>query len=235
MSIEPIYLLAISPHPSDPDFGLGGTAAKLIRQGKKVVYIIATNGDKGSSDPDLMPEVLAKTRERETLEAQKILGITDVIFLRHPDMGLEDEPNFRKEILRLILTYRPEVVATCDPNNPPIINNRDHRVIGRVVLDAVWPTALAPNNYRDLLAQGLKLHRAKELWLWGAPNHNVRFDITDTYELKMKACRTHVSQIGPPGNPDFDAMLVKTASTVGQQDGYKYAEAFYRMDVLQRL
>jgi LmbE family N-acetylglucosaminyl deacetylase len=235
MSIDPIHLLAISPHPYDPDFGLGGTAARLVLQGKKVVYVIATNGDKGSSDPDLLPEVLAKTRERETLEAQKILGITDVIFLRHPDMGLVDETNFRKEILRLILTYRPEVVATCDPNNPPVINNRDHRVIGRVVLDAVWPTAQAPNYYRDLLAQGLQLHRVKEIWLWGAQNHNIRSDITDTYELKMKACRTHVSQIGPPGNQDFDAMLVKTASTIGQQDGYKYAEAFFRMDVPQRL
>jgi LmbE family N-acetylglucosaminyl deacetylase len=231
----PIHCLAISPHPSDPDFGIGGTAAKWIRQGKKVVYVIATNGDKGSSDPDLLPDILAKTREREQLEAARLLGISEVVFLRHPDMGLEDEPHFRKEILKLILSYRPEIVATCDPYNPPIINNRDHRVIGRVVLDAVWPTAQAPNNYRDLLAEGLKLHRVKELLLWGSPTQNIRYDITDTYELKMKACRIHVSQIGPPGNPEFDAQLVKTAETIGQADGFKYAEAFFRMDVLQRL
>ncbi len=232
---SPIHLLAISPHPSDPDFGIGGTAAKWIRQGKKVVYVIGTNGDKGSSDPDLLPEVLAKTREKEQLDAAGLLGIHEVVFLNHPDLGLVDEPSFRKEILKLILTYRPEIVATCDPNNPPLINNRDHRVMGRVVLDAVWPAAQAPNTYRDLLAQGLKLHRVKEILLWGAQNHNIRYDITDTYELKMKACRTHQSQIGPAGNPEFDARLVETAATIGKAEGYKYAEAFFRMDVPQRL
>ena len=235
MNHEPVHLLAISPHPSDPDFGIGGTAAKWVRQGKKVIYVIATNGDKGSSDPDLLPDVLAKTREREQLEAAKLLGITNVIFLRHPDLSLNDEPHFRKEILKLILTYRPEIVATCDPNNPPLINNRDHRVIGRVVLDAVWPTAQAPNTYRDLLAESLQLHRVKEILLWGVQQNNIRYDITDTYEIKMKACRIHVSQIGPPGNPEFDARLVETAATVGKADGYKYAEAFYRIDVPQRL
>ena len=158
-----------------------------------------------------------------------------MIFLRHSDQGLEDEPSFRKEILRLILTYRPEVVATCDPSNPPYISNRDHRVCGRVVMDAVWPTAQAPNTYRDLLAQGLKLHRVKEMLLWAAGAPNVRYDISDTFEMKMKACRIHQSQIGPQGNPDFDARLVETAKTVGKAEGYEFAEAFLRLEVLQRL
>jgi LmbE family N-acetylglucosaminyl deacetylase len=235
MSLEPVNLLVISPHPADPEFGIGGTVAKWSREGKSVIYVIATNGDKGSSDPDLLPEVLVKTREQEELTAAKMLGVRDVIFLRHPDQGLEDEPYFRKEILRLILTYRPEVVATCDPFNPPYISNRDHRVIGRVVMDAIWPTAQAPNTYRDLLAQGLKLHRVKELLLWGSPQANIRYDITETYELKMEACRIHQSQIGPQGNPDFYPRLVETAKTIGKAENYKYAEAFYRIEVPQRL
>lgn len=235
MKNDPVHLLAISPHPADPDFGIAGTVAQWTRQGKSVVYVIATNGDKGSSDPDLLPEVLAATREKEQLAAARLIGVKEVVFLRHPDQGLEDEVSFRKEILRLILTYRPEVVATCDPNFPPYISNRDHRVCGRVVLDAVWPTAQAPNTYRDLLAQGLGLHRVKEILLWGAASPNVRYDITKTFDLKMKACRIHQSQIGPQGNPDFDARLVSTAGTIGKADGFAYAEAFYRIEVLQRL
>ncbi len=106
MNYEPIQLMVISPHPADPEFGIGGTVARWTRQGKSVVYVIATNGDKGSSDPDLMPEVLAKTREQEQLTAAKMIGVKDVIFLRYPDQGLEDEPSFRKEIL---LTFRRNV------------------------------------------------------------------------------------------------------------------------------
>jgi LmbE family N-acetylglucosaminyl deacetylase len=209
--------------------------ARWSQQGKTIVYVIATNGDKGSSDPDLLPEVLARSREEEQLTASRMIGVREVVFLRHPDQGLEDEPSFRNEILRLILTYRPQVVATCDPNNPPYISNRDHRVCGRVVLDAVWPSAQAPNTYRHLLAQGLGLHRVKEVLLWGAASANIRYDISDTFELKMKACRIHQSQIGPQGNPDFDARLVATAGTVGKLEDYRYAEAFHRIEVPQRL
>jgi len=235
MKNEPVHLLVISPHPADPEFGIGGTVARWTRQGKTVVHVIATNGDKGSSDPDLLPEALAKTREQEQITAANLIGVKDVIFLGHHDQSLEDEPSFRTEILRLILTYRPEVVATCDPYNPPYISNRDHRVCGRVVLDAVWPTAQAPNTYRDLLAQGLQLHRVKEILLWGAAEPNVRYDISDTFDLKMKACRIHQSQIGPQGNPDFDARLVVTAGTVGKAENYRYAEAFHRIEVPKRL
>ena len=235
MNSEPVYLLAISPHPADPEFGIGGTVARWTKQGKRVVYVIATNGDKGSSDPDLLPGALAKIREEEQLAAAGLIGVSEVVFLGHPDQGLEDEASFRKEILRLILAYRPEIVATCDPNNPPYLSNRDHRVCGRVVMDAVWPAAQAPNTYRDLLAQGLGLHRVKEMLLWGAGSPNVRYDISDTFELKMKACRIHQSQIGPQGNPEFDARLVSTASSIGKAEGYRYAEAFYRFEVLQRL
>jgi LmbE family N-acetylglucosaminyl deacetylase len=235
VSNETAYLLVISPHPADPEFGIGGTVARWASKGKSVVHVIATNGDKGSSDPDLLPEALAKIREAEQLEAAKLIGVKQVLFLRHSDQGLQDDPAFTREILRLILTYRPEVVATCDPHNPMYLSNRDHRVCGRVVMDAVWPLSQAPNNYRDLLAQGLKLHRVKELLLWGAAAPNVRYDITDTFDLKMKACRIHQSQIGPQGNPEFDRRLVETAETVGKAEGYRYAEAFHRIEVLQRL
>lgn len=235
MNYEPVHLMVISPHPADPEFGIGGTIARWTQQGKSVVYVIATNGDKGSSDPDLMPEVLAKTREQEQLTAAKMIGVKDVVFLRHPDQGLKDEPSLRKEILRLILMYQPEVVATCDPYNPPYISNPDHRVIGRVVLDAVWPTAQAPNTYRDLLAQGLQLHRVKEVLLWGASTPNCIYDISDTFDIKMRACRIHQSQIGPQGNPEFDTRLVETAETVGKAENYKYAEAFHLIEVPQRL
>jgi LmbE family N-acetylglucosaminyl deacetylase len=235
MNNGPVDLLVISPHPSDPDFGIGGTVLRWTREKKKVVYVICTNGDKGSSDPDLMPEKLAKIREQEQITAARLLGVNEVVFLGHPDLELEVTPGLKKELLRLILMYRPRVVATCDPYNPAYISNPDHRIAGRAVMDAVWPMAQAPNTYRDLLAQGLKLHKVKEILLWQAAQPNYRIDITDTYETKMAACRCHQSQIGPQGNPDFYDMLVDFARTAGKSENCKWAEAFNRIEVLQRL
>jgi LmbE family N-acetylglucosaminyl deacetylase len=235
MNQEAVYLLVFSPHPADIEFGIGGTVARWRKEGKEIVYVICTNGDKGSSDPDMKPEELAKIREKEQMAAAGILGVKKVIFLRHPDLGLKDTPEFKKEILRLILTYRPEIVATCDPFNPPYLSNPDHRVLGRVVLDAVWPTALAPNTYPDLLQEGFQLHKVKKMLIWQSAAPNYRSDITSTFEQKMAAVNCMQSQIGPQGNPDFLEMLVKMNREAGKAENYAYCEAFYQIEVLQRL
>ena len=231
---NPVYALAISPHPFDNDWGMAGTVARWIREGKDVVYVICTNGDKGTSDPDWKPEDLAKTREKEQMEAAGILGVKEVIFLRHPDLGLEYTPEFRKEILKLILTYRPEIVSTCDPYFMPYMSSPDHRVCGRVVLDAVWPLALAPNAYRDLLDQGLQLHKVKQVLLWATGQTNCSYDITATFETKMEAVRCHDSQVKvlPSG---WYERLVERHRAAAKGEEYTLAEAFQRLDVLQRL
>ncbi len=235
MKNEAVYVMAFTPHPADIEFGMGGTIAHWTKEGKKIVYVVCTNGDKGSSDPNLKPAKLAKIREGEQLAAAKVLGVKDVIFLRHPDLGLEETLEFKKEILRLILQYRPEIVATCDPYFSKYLSNADHRVLGRVVMDAVWPMAQAPNTYPDLLKEGLQLHRVKKMLLWGTAEPNYRVDITDTWDIKMAAVNCLQSQIGPEGNPDFLKMLVEMNKTAGKAENYDYAEAFHRMDVHPRL
>ena len=92
--------LVFTPHPDDAEFGTSGTVAKLTRKGKTVVYIVCSNGDKGTDDINMLPEELIKIREKEQLEAAKILGVEEVIFLRHEDQALEDTPEFRKEIAK---------------------------------------------------------------------------------------------------------------------------------------
>src|SRR5512143_1020856 len=105
MQNSAIHAMVISPHPADPEFGIGGTCARWLREGKEVVYVICTNGDKGTSDPDIRPEQLAGIREQEQLKAAGLIGIKNVVFLRHPDLGLEDTPALKKELLKLILTH----------------------------------------------------------------------------------------------------------------------------------
>lgn len=237
MKNEAIYALVFTPHPADIEFGIGGTVALWRREGKRVIYVVCTNGDKGSSDPNMKPEALTKIREQEQLEAAKVLGVDadDIIFLGHPDLSLEETPEFRKELLRLILTYRPEIVATCDPLHSKYLNNRDHRVLGRVVMDAVWPMALAPNTYPDLQNEGLQLHKTKKMLLWQTDEPNYRVDISDTFDIKMKAVNCMQSQIGPQGNPDFLEMLVKMNREAGKAENYTCCEAFHQIEVLQRL
>ena len=237
MENEAVHALIFAPHPADPDFGIGGTAAKWIREGKQVVYVICTDGKTGTSDPNILPEEMKKIREEEQTKSAAMLGISKVIFLGYPDLGLEEEtPGLKKDILKLILTYRPWIVATCDPHNRKYMSNPDHRVLGMAVMDVVWPMCLAPNSYRDLIVEGLRMHKVQEMLLWETIEPTQYNDISDTYDLKMKAIQSHQTQIGPDGNaPDFLDMLEDMARTAGKAIGAAWGEAFHQIDVLQRL
>ena len=120
-------LMVVAAHPDDPEFGAGGTVAKYVREGWRAVYVICTNGDKGTPDPEMTSERLAVIREQEQKDAAKVLGVSEIIFLGHPDGWLVDGPEFRGELVRLIRKYRPELVITHDPTRK-YMGHHDHRI-----------------------------------------------------------------------------------------------------------
>jgi len=62
-------VMVIVAHPDDAESWVGGTVAKLAREGATVSYVIVTNGDKGSADRSMSPEALARIRAEEQREA----------------------------------------------------------------------------------------------------------------------------------------------------------------------
>jgi LmbE family N-acetylglucosaminyl deacetylase len=234
MDLKPVYALAISPHPFDNEWGMAGTVARWISEGKEVVYVICTNGDKGSVDLKITARDLAKTRKQEQLAAARLLGVKETVFLDYPDLEMEYNPALRKVMLALILKYRPEVVVTCDPHQSAYFSNPDHRVTARAVLDAVWPYTLSPNTYRDLIDTGLQPHKVKQILLWAAARTNYKVDITQTFETKMAAIRCHRSQVDvlPAG---WYERLVERNRAAAKGEAFELAEAFQQLEVLQRL
>jgi len=223
---EPIYCLVVSPHPDDVDFGIAGTVAKWTAEGKKVAYVICTNGDKGTSDPTIKPAELVKIREGEQKAAAKIVGVSDVVFLGIPDQGIEDTAENRKQIVKWIRHYRPEVVASCDPYRR-YLWHRDHRITGQLTLDAVFPYARDIHAYPDLYEQGYLPHKVKEVLLWGSPDINLRVDISETFDKKIAALKCHKSQF------DVEEMEKRIRERYKATDttGFKFAEAFHREEI----
>ena len=227
---NPAYALVITPHPDDAEFGVSGSVARWTREEKEVVYVVCTNGDKGTSDPDMKPEDLAKIREQEQLDAAKVLGVREVVFLRHADQTLEDTPAFRKELVRQIRTFRPEVVVTASPYRR-YIWHRDHRIAGQVTLDAVFPYARDFHAYPDLIKEGLQPHKVKEVLLWASDDRNYRSDITDTIEIKIAALRCHRSQVDNDRFPEIERRLRQWSKDYAEGEDYELAEAFHRVEI----
>ena len=129
-------IVAIFAHPDDSELSCGGSVAKWIAEGKEVVYIICTDGNKGSKDLDVNPFQLAAQREREQKAAARTLDVQQVIFLRHHDGELEINSLLKAELTLLIRYIKPDLVITHDPWRPYLIHP-DHRVVGIAVTDAI--------------------------------------------------------------------------------------------------
>jgi LmbE family N-acetylglucosaminyl deacetylase len=219
------YLMVVSPHPDDCEFGIAGTAAHLIKEGKDVVYVICTNGDKGTEDRTLTPEKLAAIREKEELAAAKIIGVKEVVFLRYPDQQLEDCNEFRMDLCRQIRRFKPHVVATTDPHRK-YVWHRDHRICGVVTTDAVFPYSRNYPAYPQLIKEGLEPYSVKEMWYWGSDDVNLRLDITDTIEQKFQALKCHESQF--TFNQQMHDRMLEFARMNAKTESFEYGESFHR-------
>jgi LmbE family N-acetylglucosaminyl deacetylase len=93
-----------------------------------------------------------------------------------------------------VLTWSPEINWDFVPTTHP-----DHRAVGEAAFAAVYPDARNPYAHRSLLEEeGLEPWTVRELWLADGPvrlrDHAV--DITDVFDRKMAALRSHASQAG---------------------------------------
>ena len=193
--------------------------------------MVCTNGNKGTSDPDVKPDELAETRQNEQRAAAEVLGVREVIFLGNPDQGLEDTPEFRKQIVRMIRCYRPETVVTADPYRR-YIWHRDHRIAGQVTIDAVFPYARDHLAYPELLEEDLQPHKVKEMLFWASEDINYLSDITATFDLKLAALRCHESQVKSMKVSDLENWLRQRCSDLAEGEDFDLAEAFHREEIV---
>ena len=229
---KPKRVMIVVAHPDDADFMAAGTLAKWARQGSEVYYVLCTSGDKGSSDQEVKPAELAATREREQRAAATVVGARDVVFLRYPDGALQNTLELRRDLVREIRRYQPDVLLCQDPTNrfsDGYINHPDHRAAGDTALDAVYPSARDYHAYPELIEEGLRPHKTLEVYLGGAAtNSTVWVDISDTIDLKVAALREHASQVGTDAErlATLESRIKERASELGAPHALAYAEGF---------
>jgi LmbE family N-acetylglucosaminyl deacetylase len=221
--------LVIAAHPDDIESWCAGAVAALIQRGWRAAYVLCTSGEKGTGDPIEPPAAVTARREAEQREACRLIGAEPPVFLRLPDGGLEDDAMLRGLLVRQIRQVRPELLLTHDPVTPfpPYTCHRDHRIAGRVALDAAYPYARDPLHFPEQVRAGLAPHAVGEVWLFcsAAPDHFV--DIAATLDVKIAARLAHASQTG-----DAAALAIawrRRAEETGRAAGLAQAEAFKRV------
>jgi LmbE family N-acetylglucosaminyl deacetylase len=200
---SPQNILVILAHPDDPEFFCGATLARWAREGHHITYQLLTCGDKGfneSTSAEMTTDALCAIRHAEQIAAAKVIGVdADAVhFLDRPDGYLVPDLNLRREIVRIIRKFKPDILVTCDPQTLFAmygINHPDHRAAGQVVMDAVFPAAGSPVFFPELLAEGFLPHMPKEIWCSLTMQPNVTLDVTETWQTKLEAILKHESQV----------------------------------------
>ena len=194
MNDAPRLLLFVA-HADDTEFLAGGTVAKFAAEGYEITEVITTNNERGSYE--LEGEPLIEQSRREALEAARILGKKDVVFLDYSDGLLSDVPlnELRERFIRLVRLVRPRVVMTFDPW-APFEAHPDHRAVAMAATEAV-SFAQNPRFHPEHRSEGLLPHLVAEAYYFAKnPVHANRvIDISPFIDRKIDALAAHDSQM----------------------------------------
>lgn len=225
--------MVVVAHADDAEFGCSGTVAKLCAEGWDMVYVMCTDGSKGSSDREMTQKELAKIRHKEQVNAGKELGLKDVVFLDYEDSMLQPTLELRKDIAREIRRYKPDVLICQYPMRTLDgfwgVGHPDHMAAGEAALQAVFPTARDHMTFPDLLENGFEPHKVAEVWIMGHPEPDHYVDVTDHMDTSVKSLMQHASQV--EGWDEARALEVlsrwRRERAIGK--GMEFAEAFKKI------
>jgi LmbE family N-acetylglucosaminyl deacetylase len=228
----PRRVLVVVAHPDDIDFGMAGTVATLTRDGAEVSYCLVTSGEAGPPE-EMDRDDLRRLREAEQRAAAAIVGVHDVRFLGHPDGRVEATLALRRDISRVIRDVRPDLVLAMSADriwDRVYFSHPDHLAVGEATACAVYPDARNPWAHTELLEEGYAPHAVERMWVHGLePNHFI--DITEVFDQKLAALRSHSSQVS--SRDQLDALLRDWSSghaTLAGWDGGRLAEGWREID-----
>ena len=219
--------MVVVAHADDAEFGCSGTVAKWCKEGMEVVYVIVTDGSKGTSERGITPEQLGKMRRQEQEYAGKILGLKDMVFLGYLDGYLQPTLELRRDIAREIRRYRPDILITTNPvrtlTGSNYIGHPDHFAAGEAALGAVYPAARDHLTFPELLVEGLEPHNVREVLITGHDKPDKWIDVTETIDTGIQALKAHASQIR---DREVEERMREWRREAGKDHGMEYAEAF---------
>jgi len=182
-------VLVFAPHHDDEAVGMGGTIAKLTKEGCEVSLAVVCRGTFGIDKKN--PSQTQKMREKETLDSAKVLKIKNVKFMRLFEYVLEFNDQTLSKFVRVIRKDMPDVVYVPHDKEQDI----DHRRVCQIVKEAIWLSRISSafGYIKPMLEKDIQL-KYYEVW---TPMSQVTDKICiDKYILqKQKAISCYKSQL----------------------------------------
>lgn len=207
-------VLVFAPHNDDEVLGCGGTIALLSSKGYEVTVCEVTSGN------NLERVELIKT---EAKKAHKLLGVKKTIFMELPVVELKSvsQSELTCAFSNVISSEKPAVVFLPHKGDMHI----DHRIVSEMAMVAVRPLhapyVKAVYAYETLSETEWNIPSVENAF---CPNYWI--DITNTFELKLKAMNCYKTQICSFPHPRSSEAITALATFRGSTVGVEKAEAF---------
>ena len=229
-------LVTFHAHPDDESIACGGTMARAVAEGHRVVLVVATRGEHGEVEDGVLAagETLAERRTMETLEAARVLGVARVEFLGYRDSGMMGAPEnqapdcFWQADVEAAASRLAAVLAEEDADVLTVYDEHgnyghpDHIQVHRVGVRAaelagtsrVYESTINRDHVAVLLAHaGADVDPGLNVDELGVPASLITttVDVTAFLDQKRKAMAAHASQISETSyflNLDVDAFRV---------------------------
>jgi bacillithiol biosynthesis deacetylase BshB1 len=219
-------ILVFAVHPDDAELGCSGTILKHIASGKKVGIIDLTRGELGTRGT-------AETREQESVDSTRILGLHVRENLGMRDGFFKNDEEHQMKIIQVIRKYNPEIVLS----NALYDRHSDHGRGGDLVNDAVFLGGLAKIK-TELNGVNQGAFRPRLLLQYIQDRYiepDILVDISDFWEKKMECVHAFKTQFFNPDNddqqtyissPDFLKVIEARSRELGKSIGAIHAEGF---------
>jgi len=214
--------LVVAAHPDDAETQMGGTIAKLVSKGQRILLVDLSDGE---------PTEFAErgVRARQAAEAARILGV-DRVSLGLQDRLVLDTPVVRLEVARLIRDHRPRTVyGTGEACVHP-----DHAAAASIVRAAVFLSRLdkwdeVPGGKHLADQEAWKVSRlffphCKMEPAWSEFAFAV--DVSEVYDRKCQALAAYESIFDTKGGDRLLALYEAEDQYFGRLLGVRYAEIF---------
>lgn len=220
-------ILVLAAHPDDAEISCGGTIAKHISLGHTVGIVDFTRGELGTRGT---PEI----RAQEARQAADILGVVVRDNLGLADGFFQNDPAHQLKVIQAIRKYQPDIVLA----NAVFDRHIDHGKGASLGYDASFLSGLVKIETKDENGKSQRAWRPSVVYHYIQSNFiepDFIVDISDHFEVKMKAIRAFRTQFYDPNsnepatyisNPGFLKMLESRATEFGHGIGSQYGEGF---------
>lgn len=218
---EPLDVIAVGAHPDDVEIAVGGTLAKLVKQGYRVGIVDLTDGEPTPGSPG--PEV----RLAEAKKAAEILGVHVRVTLELPNRRLFDSFEARVELGKVFRRFRPKLVLGIADKTP--MASPDHWQASQITDAGIFYSRLT--KWDDFFDH-LPVHTIqKQLWyplgfsslqMPSGAGHFV-VDISDTLDLKLQSIRAYATQF-PPNKQRVFRLVESQNTLLGTSAGFEAGE-----------